>query len=408
MKEFSITNGAMVATAVALVPAAAHVAEPMQGTGPAPWQAGLALPLFSGLGYGSVAYLQDRLGALRRQPCDTAHEDAALDALRQAKAWPRLCVLVPSHKEELRAIRQTVVSAALAEYPSKRIVVLLDDPRSGPSADHAALQASRQFIEALQARFRDAALGYQQELSAFVARADAGRLDGAIETRRLAGLYEGLADWVSALAEPVGDGARAHGDACSDQAVVAAAAQSHRRHARRLQAGAPLERDALWHEYRRLAALLQLRITAFERKRYGNLSHAPGKAMNLNSYIGLLGCSFREQLGPQGCRLVECEPVQADLIVPEEDLLLTLDAGCLVRHDHLLKLADVMVRDERIAVAQTGLHALLRVRALRDIRQTVSERGFEVPVFIQDATVIEDTGSTLALAATGAAPMPGS
>ena len=47
-------------------------------------------------------------------------------------------------------------------------------------------------------------------------------------------------------------------------------------------------------------------ITRFERKRYRNLSHAPSKAMNLNSYIGLLGRSFKEHVTADGCHLVEC------------------------------------------------------------------------------------------------------
>jgi hypothetical protein len=35
-------------------------------------------------------------------------------------------------------------------------------------------------------------------------------------------------------------------------------------------------------------------ITSFERKRYVSLSHEPNKAMNLNSYMGLMGGTYRE------------------------------------------------------------------------------------------------------------------
>ena len=35
-------------------------------------------------------------------------------------------------------------------------------------------------------------------------------------------------------------------------------------------------------------------MTSFERKQYVSLSHEPNKAMNLNSYIGLMGGTYRE------------------------------------------------------------------------------------------------------------------
>ena len=48
-----------------------------------------------------------------------------------------------------------------------------------------------------------------------------------------------------------------------------------------------------------------------------------------------------------------------------------------------------------------GANALLRLDALRDICSTAFERGHEVKVYIQDRTVIEDTGSTIDLVAKG-------
>lgn len=44
-----------------------------------------------------------------------------------------------------------------------------------------------------------------------------------------------------------------------------------------------------------------------------------------------------------------------------------------------------------------GANALLRYRALKDIEVSTLERGHTVPIFIQDRTVIEDTGSTVDL-----------
>jgi hypothetical protein len=108
--------------------------------------------------------------------------------------------------------------------------------------------------------------------------------------------------------------------------------------------------------------------------------------------------------------------------------------------DYTLRLMHAMQDDDRIAVAQTpysafpdaptllertagattdiqyiahqgstyfdaaywvGANALLRVSALQDIRTYTKERGHVVPVFIQDRTVIEDTGSTIDLVRNG-------
>ena len=46
--------------------------------------------------------------------------------------------------------------------------------------------------------------------------------------------------------------------------------------------------------YRRLAWTFTAELSSFERKQYVSLSHEPNKAMNLNSYIGLMGGSYRE------------------------------------------------------------------------------------------------------------------
>jgi hypothetical protein len=116
--------------------------------------------------------------------------------------------------------------------------------------------------------------------------------------------------------------------------------------------------------------------------------------------------------------------------------LLTIDADSVVLPDYALRLIRIMQEDPKIAVTQTpysafpgapglleriagattdiqyivhqgftrfnatywvGANAMLRVTALRDICRSVRERGYDIPVFIQDRTVIEDTGSTIDL-----------
>jgi len=120
----------------------------------------------------------------------------------------------------------------------------------------------------------------------------------------------------------------------------------------------------------------------------------------------------------------------------------TLDADSLIVHDYTLRLVKIMERPEshRLAVVQTpysavpdtpgaveriagattdlqyivhqgftqhgatywvGANALIRLAALRDICTHREERGFHVPVFIQDRTAIEDTESSIDLVVRG-------
>jgi cellulose synthase/poly-beta-1,6-N-acetylglucosamine synthase-like glycosyltransferase len=434
------TLAALAATLVAVGFTAADIASTVDTSRPLSIaMAMVAVALLCGLTYGSLVYLVARWGRLRRRS-DFQAGPGVLDDIYAANAAPRVCVLIPSYKEEVRVLRQTVVSAALAEYPSRRIVVLLDDPPSGPGSDPVALAAAQRAIGDLHDHFHHASSHFQAQLSAFLVRSGGGdHIDVPGEARRLAHLYEEVVGWIEGLGERAGDPAFAHVDRFFNDEIVRAAADVNRQRARRLLE-ASVDDALIVLEYKRLASLLHVEIGSFERKRYANLSHAPSKAMNLNSYIGLLGRSFRRAEGAGGICLAECPSTQADLTVPRADFLLTLDADSLVRHDYLLKLASIMRSDSRIAVAQTpysaypnaptlieriagaqtdlqylvhqgsshyraaywvGANALLRASALQDIRQTTIERGQEVHVFIQDKTVIEDTGSTLDLVRRG-------
>ncbi len=195
-------------------------------------------------------------------------------------------------------------------------------------------------------------------------------------------------------------------------------------------------------EYARLVSLFDVTIDSFERKRYENLSHEPNKAMNLNSYLGLINGRFIEfeQNG-----LLYIQPSSAaehTLSVPDATYVITLDADSLLMPEYALRLIEVMQRPghERLAVVQTpynaipgtpgvlervagattdiqyiihqgftshgatywvGANALLRKEALDDIMTMVEERGYQVPRYIHDRTVIEDTESSIDLIARG-------
>ena len=64
-------------------------------------------------------------------------------------ARPTLTTIIPSYQEDERVIRTTLLSAALQEYPDKRIVLLIDDPlraqdRAGPGPARVGPGAARQ------------------------------------------------------------------------------------------------------------------------------------------------------------------------------------------------------------------------------------------------------------------------
>ena len=194
--------------------------------------------------------------------------------------------------------------------------------------------------------------------------------------------------------------------------------------------------------YRRLAWTFRAQLSSFQRKRYASLSSEPNKAMNLNSYLGLMGGSYRAVRTPAGLNLVPAPVDEADLVVPNADYVLTIDADSVIMPEYCLRLVHLLEREEhsRVAVAQSpysafpgaatrieriagattdlqhmihqgmtyhsasfwvGANAILRKEALDDIEQVEYKGEFAVYRYISDRTVIEDTESSIDLAAHG-------
>ena len=399
--------------------------------------------IIQGLIYGNFLYQFARLGYLRRRLAHRPPAREELETLYDSDA-PSLAVLVPSYKEEVAVVRRTLLSAALQDYPRKRVVLLVDDPPAPRDpADRIALEAMLRLPGEVHSLMDAAAQPFIRARDAFLERGALGCVCARGEAAEIARLYAQAATAVEAI------GARYsqtdHADDLFLDIVIQRCAAAHRERARDvLSAGvaAALNRARIEREYRRLAALFSVELTFFERKRFVNLSHEPNKAMNLNSYIGLLGGSWREVPRADGLHLEPAAYICGSLHVPAADFLITLDADSLLVPEYALVLITEMLRpdNERLAVAQTpyntipnppgrleriagattdiqylihqgftcfnatywvGANALLRVAALKDIRTSVRERGFEVSVFIQDRTVIEDTESSVDLVAHG-------
>ena len=390
--------------------------------------------------YGNLSYQATRIGYFKRVRSHVRTPRHVLESVYDGPARA-LTFLVPSYKEEPRIVRQTLLSAALQEYPNRRVVLLIDDgcqfedPEAG-----AATDAMRALPRELQCLLEAPAARFRRERQEFLGRLQTATLDPEDESRRLADLYRGVAQWFDkqAAAWVVHD----HTDAFFVEHILRAPARLHRRRADKIMHRPVLDaaraRTQVFRDYERLASLFSVELSSFERKRFSNLSHEPNKAMNLNAYISLMGGCYREMLEADGVQLRPVFAEQATLVVPASDYLVTLDADSLLLPEYALRLVHLMERpgNERLAVTQTpysaiplpanqleriagattdiqyyihqgfthhratywvGANALLRCAALVEIATESLERGHCIRRYIQDRTVIEDTESTVDL-----------
>ncbi|WP_165358609.1 glycosyltransferase family 2 protein [Haloactinopolyspora alba] len=392
--------------------------------------------------YGGVVYQLARVGNLKRLRAHslTSSKDTEETFTHfLTDSAPLVTILVPSYKEEPRVVEQTLFSAALQAYPNRRVVLLVDDPPNPQGDDEPeAFEAIRSVPAAVQSFFEPLHVRLRQESRQFEVRREQGILDVEGEAVRAAELYDYAAKCLRRKAEayPSAD----HNDTFFVDDILLGSAQGCSDHADRLRKAEGASESQLQVEYERLVQLFRVEVTLFERKQYLNLSHEPNKAMNLNSYIGLVGGSYNILQSPEG-RLLERAPsgqADPDLRVPRTKYLVTLDADSLLTRNYLDRLVHHMEQpgNEQVAVAQTpytavpnasnvlerlagattdiqylahqgseffsaaywvGANAVLRTAALDDIRQDATERGYTISRFIQDRTVIEDTESTIDL-----------
>lgn len=395
--------------------------------------------------YGSLVYFLTRIGWLERQE---AHTNPTINNFYSIydRDTPSLSVLVPSYKEDERVVCQTLLSAALMEYPNKRVVLLIDDPpEPNTDADARALAHMRRLPARLQAMLAEVNKELQDHLSSFLERRNRGSFVSSYEAHNLARLYERSAGCL----EKWGDqwGAHSHVDAFFIDRVFREPASRHRARSAYLQQIAStdcptLDDQKAGREYRRLAGLFNVEFSSFERKQFTNLSHEANKAMNLNSYLTLMGKAWRINGNINERYLEECSADEADLLVSSADFVITLDADSILLNSYALQLTAVMEKrgNEKLAVIQTpysafpgarstleriagattdiqylvhqgftrfngtfwvGANALIRRRALDDIAFQRDEHDPLTAIYIQDRTVIEDTESTVDLIAKG-------
>jgi cellulose synthase/poly-beta-1,6-N-acetylglucosamine synthase-like glycosyltransferase/chitodextrinase len=401
-------------------------------------EAVLYLLIVTMLTVSALAYLMSRLGFFYRTRTHHRAGRAVLDQFFDTTT-PTLTTIIPSYQEDERVIRNTVLSAALQEYPDKRVVLLIDDPYV-PKTQQARdqLAAARTLPRQIQRLLAEPAAKCTRALHAFELSVERRDPLGVGSMVALSSHYDEAARWLEGLAAAteIVD----HTDAFFVNEVLLRLSGSLREIMSALLAstneGVVLEPVMLRRLYRRLVWIFRVDVTSFERKRYASLSHEPNKAMNLNSYLGLLGGTYREVRTPTGMALARCSPQVCDLNIPDPDYVVTLDADSVLLPEYCLRLVHLLEQYEyrQVAIAQTpysafpgsatrleriagastdlqhivhqgltyydatfwvGANAVIRKKALNEIAESSFIGDWEIKHYIRDRTVIEDTESTI-------------
>ena len=105
--------------------------------------------------------------------------------------------------------------------------------------------------------------------------------------------------------------------------------------------------------YERLVRIFTAKGWSFERKLYASTSREGNKAMNLNSFIGLMGHSLKRVETSDGVILRDVrEGESADFVMRNSEYVLTLDADSMLLRDYCLRLVYQLEQpgNERVAV----------------------------------------------------------
>jgi cellulose synthase (UDP-forming) len=397
------------------------------------------------LTFSALMYLVARQGALQRFSKHVRTPRALLDKHFATHKEP-ITVLIPSYSEETEVIRKTMLSAALQEYPALRVVLLLDDnPFSTRSEDVVRLTATRALSQEIMTLLSVPYKRFNKALVEFEAAQTKRKSLSSDAVLEIARHYRWAAKWLSDFSDT---------EVIEDHVDVFFAEQVLRELARDLslvekalvashEEGVELSIDRMLQLYNRLINIFGAELDYFERKKYVSLSHEANKAMNLNSYLGLMGGAYYEESTPNGIILIPTKNhEEADLVIADSEFILTLDADSVLLREYCLRLVyfleqsdnqDVAVtqtpyssfrgastRLERLSGATTdiqhiihqgmshygatfwvGANAVIRKKALEDIVEKEWVGGFEVKRYVQDRTVIEDTESSIDLALKG-------
>jgi cellulose synthase/poly-beta-1,6-N-acetylglucosamine synthase-like glycosyltransferase len=399
------------------------------------------------LTFSALMYLIMRLGALERFGKHSRVPRVLLERHFTQKE-SSITVLVPSYNEEVAVIRKTLFSAAIQEYPSKRVVLLIDDnPFPTDPKVKEKLDRTRDIAKEIEmvlqvpyARFAKAYSEFKKKYSS---------IRGPLPVKAVHSLSKEY-DWAATYLYELAQNERVedHVDMFFVEEVIKGLADDLSLVARAVEMStadnAQLSYERVLQLYQRLVWIFNCELKFFERKRFASLSNEANKAMNLNSYIGLMGGIYKQEVTPDGTILskVDKRTSPEDLEIPDSEYLLTLDADSILLRDYCLRLVYFLEQagNEKVAVVQTpyssyrgaftrierisgattdiqhilhqgmskfdatfwvGANAVIRKIALEDIVEREWIGGFEIKRYIQDRTPIEDTESSIDLAVHG-------
>ncbi|WP_111719441.1 glycosyltransferase family 2 protein [Homoserinimonas sp. OAct 916] len=398
------------------------------------------------LTFSALMYLLARQGALNRFATHVRVPRGELD--RHFTDYKEgITVLVPSYAEEPHVVRATLWSAVLQEFPDLTVVLLLDDPPFPTDpAVLARLDETRALATDVELALAPPAERANSALAEFRLRTQTDdAVNSSEELVLISAEYEAAAQWLEAMAEA--ERIQDHVDEFFVDLVVMGLVRELRLtllalNAARVQ-NSSIGTERLGQLYQRLTWIFNAKTETFERKMFDSLSHEANKAMNLNSYISLMGHRWnREKVADTVVLREVADDEPADLVIPDTEYLLTLDADSLLLRDYCLRLTYFLesAGNERVAVTQTpyssfrgaptriervagattdiqhilhqgmtqygatfwvGANAVIRKRALEDIVEVQTVGGFEIRTYIQDRTVIEDTESSVDLGTHG-------
>src|SRR5713101_9746004 len=200
-RELALTYGAIALTLIASVGSAGGIAVSLSYAAAAGhWAAGLRqivfLTIVSFLIYGGLVYQIARAGYLKRAARHRAATPRELARFYHHPNAAAVSILVPSYKEDPQVVRRTLLSAALQDYPRRRVVLLIDDPpHAVRTPDIETLSSARGLPLEIDELLRKPREHFDQALRALVDRTARGPLDLNEEMRRLADLYGDAAAW---------------------------------------------------------------------------------------------------------------------------------------------------------------------------------------------------------------------
>lgn len=343
-------------------------------------------------------------------------------------------------------VEKTIWSAALQEFPDITIALLIDDPPFPSSSENRAiLRSGREVVAHVVEELNPMAERFSQSRSRAREELSGSSFARAAVVSHLADDYRAAARWLEN---------KAGSWRIDDHTDVFFCDQVLRDLVRDLRQTEDALNDSIVSQQRiessriiqlsnRLVWIFSAKGLTFERKQYISTPSDSNKAMNLNSFIALMGHRLKKVPTAEGVALRDASEDEApDLVIRDTPYLLTLDADSMLLRDYCLRLVYLLEQpgNERVAVTQTpyssyrgapsrierlaaattdiqhvlhqgltyydatfwvGANAVIRKKALEDIVQVSAQGDKIVKTYIQDRTVIEDTESSVDLGMQG-------